>query len=277
MKLNSWDFGEARRRVAEAAGIELEQATSRMLRAVPAPKSTTAPATPTPRVREILRGTCPPDSVPDVINYLLARKLWPLPMECTLLAHASAEYWREGERVGRFPAILAPIRDVDGALVTTHITYLQNGRKFTEGEPRKILSPMVGRVGCAVHLLPLAGNTLGIAEGLETALSAHQLHQVPVWAALNTSLLVKFEPPASITTLIIFADRDAPGLEAAARLMEHLQGRVRVELRIPAAPAKDWNDVLIGGGPDSPVSIQVCTRGERDVISIKVDTSVGGS
>jgi len=43
---------------------------------------------------------------------------------------------------------------------------------------------------------------------------------------------------------VIFADRDVPGLEAAARLMEHLQGRVRLELRVPPPPAEDWNDVL---------------------------------
>jgi len=44
-----------------------------------------------------------------------------------------------------------------------------------------------------VQLMP-AGGVLGIAEGIETALSAAVLDGVPVWAALNTSLLARFEP-----------------------------------------------------------------------------------
>jgi hypothetical protein len=46
-----------------------------------------------------------------------------------------------------------------------------------------------------------------------------------------------------VRKLIVFADRDAPGLQAAGHLLERLQGRVKLELRVPPAPAKDWNDV----------------------------------
>ena len=171
--------------------------------------------------------------------------MWPLPEGCTLRAHATVEYWDKGRRIGRFPALLADICDVAGALVTLHVTYLQGGRKLTGHEPRKQLSAVAGRSGCAVRLMP-AGEELGVAEGIETALAAHRLHDVSVWAALNTALLARFEPPPAVRTLLLFADRDAPGLEAAARLMERLQGRVRLEMRIPKTPAKDWNDVLVG-------------------------------
>jgi putative DNA primase/helicase len=85
---------------------------------------------------------------------------------------------------------------------------------------------------------------MGIGEGLETAISAAVLHEIPVWAALNTSLLAKFTPPADIERLIVFADNDLPGMKAAAALLERLQGQVRVEIRSPPAPHKDWNDVL---------------------------------
>jgi hypothetical protein len=43
----------------------------------------------------------------------------------------------------------------------------------------------------------------------------------------------------------VYADRDEAGITAACRLMERLQGRVALEIRIPTAPAKDWNDSLI--------------------------------
>jgi putative DNA primase/helicase len=88
-----------------------------------------------------------------------------------------------------------------------------------------------------------ATDVLGIAEGIETALSAAVLDSVPVWAALNTSLLAKFQPPPDVTRPLIYADRDEPGLLAAGRLMERLQGRVKFELRVPAAPHKDFNDI----------------------------------
>jgi putative DNA primase/helicase len=144
--------------------------------------------------------------------------------------------------------LVAEVRDMAGEPVTLHVTYLQNGNKIAADDSRKLLSPCTGREGCAVRLMP-PGEVLGIAEGIETALSAAALDGVPVWAALNTSLLAKFVPPAGVTTLRIYADRDAPGLEAAGRLMERLQGQVHLELRLPPAPHKDFNDQLLGRPP----------------------------
>jgi putative DNA primase/helicase len=151
------------------------------------------------------------------------------------------DYRHEGRTIGRFAGLVAPVTDLDGDLVTAHVTYLQDGQKLSSHEPRKILSKMTGRTGCAVRLMG-TGETLGIAEGIETALSAALIDSVPVWAALNTALLAKFEPPAGVHTLRIYADRDAPGLLAAGQLMERLQGRVHLELRVPTSPHKDFND-----------------------------------
>jgi phage/plasmid primase-like uncharacterized protein len=159
-------------------------------------------------------------------------------------ARASRSTTGTGQHVGRFPALVAAVRDVEGELVTVHLTHLQHGKKLAGHEPRKILSPLAGSNGCAVRLVPIAGDTLGVAEGVETGLAAAVIHHVPVWSALNAALLVRFEPPPEVRQLVAFADRDTPGPEAAAHLMEHLQGRVRLELRVPPPPAKDWNDVL---------------------------------
>lgn len=129
--------------------------------------------------------------------------------------------------------------------MTAHITYLQGGRKLGDHEPRKILSPMTGRRGCAVRLMP-AGEVLGVAEGIETALAAYLLHGVPVWSALNAPLLAKFVPPREVHKVIIFADRDVAGLEAAYHLRDELDGRCAVELCLPPAPAGDWAEVWQG-------------------------------
>jgi len=243
-----WKFAEALQRVCEAAGLASEpwrQDRSWNGCSTAVAHSEPARAGPTRRVREILRNTCAPADLADAREYLASRRLWPLPAQCTLRAHASVEYWHERQRLGRFPALVAAVRDIADELVSAHVTHLQHGKKLADYEPRKLLSPLTGRTGCAVRLVPLEGDTLGVAEGLETGLAAQVLHQVPTWAALNTALLARFEPPLEVRQLVVFADRDAPGLEAAARLMERLQGRVRLELRVPAAPAKDWADVLM--------------------------------
>lgn len=246
MRVNGWEFREARQRVMQAAGLAAGEVRSPAPSVVGRGREESSPlAKPTARVLEILRGACEPADVADVREYLTSRRLWPLPDHCTLAAHATLEYFEERRRIGRFAALLAHVRDCAGELVTSHVTYLAGGRKLTDHEPRKLISPVSGRAGVAVRLLPITGDTLGVAEGIETAIAAHRLHELPVWAALNAGLLGKFEPPLRVRTLVVFADRDAPGLEAAGRLMERLQGRVRLELRVPHAPAKDWADVLL--------------------------------
>lgn len=242
MKVHGWTFSEARRRVLDAAGIAMPHAEPAH-ETRPAPRAESV-AQPSRRVRDLRSGTCEPADCLDVIAYLEGRALWPLPAHCALRAHPLVEYFDDGQRIGKFPALIGDVRDAAGDLVTVHVTYLQNGRKLQEREPRKLLGPLTGRIGCAVRLAPLDGDALGIAEGIETALSAAMLERVPTWAALNTSLLQRFEPPPGVRKLVVFADRDVAGLEAAGRLMERLQGRITVELRASPAPAKDWNDRL---------------------------------
>lgn len=242
MKVRGFSFREALAEAARAAQLDLPRPVCR----VPAPPPAAQQiATPTRRVLDILKTACDPLDLPDVRAYLDSRKLWPLPAGCTLRGHAGIEYFDDGKRIGKYPALVAEIRDVEGELVTLHTTFLHKNRKLAEHEPRKILSPMAGRTGCAVRLMPHAG-TLGIGEGLETVLAAQRLHGVPTWSALNKTLLAKFTPPETVKKLVIFADRDAPGLEAAARLIERLQGRVLVELQLPTAPCKDFADMLEG-------------------------------
>lgn len=237
-----WNFVEARKRVMEAAG--LAENTPRPI-AAPTPRAppTVAIATPSERVRRLRRERCAIENCDDAVDYLASRHLWPLPPACALSAHASLEYWEDGQRIGRYPSLVADVVDVAGELVTAHVTYLQGGKKLATHEPRKLLSGLSGRAGCAVRLMP-AGETLGIAEGIETALSLSMLEGIPAWAAINTSLLTKFEPPPGVTRLVIGVDRDEAGLTAALKLLERLQGRVRVDVRIPTAPAKDWSDSL---------------------------------
>lgn len=244
-RVNGWSFSEARRYVLEAAGIargqpRLAANQPRMAAQAPSPPPR---AVPTSRVLSIARSACAVADCPDAVAYLESRGLWPLPVGCALKAHAGLDYYEGPQVIARYPALVAELRDVAGELVTVHVTYLENGRKVAGLEPRKILTKTEGREGCAVRLMP-SGETLGIAEGIETAVSAAVLDGIPVWAALNTAFLGKFEPPPGVTLLRIYADRDEAGLLAAGRLMERLQGRVRFELRVPPAPHNDFSDHL---------------------------------
>jgi putative DNA primase/helicase len=246
-RVYGWQFSEARKQVMAAAGLQQGRGENRGEVSRPSPLSARVipiPAQPSDRIHRLRRDRCSIENCDDAVDYLASRGLWPLPPGCTLKAHATAEYWHEGQRVGRYPAIVADVVDVVGELVTCHVTYLHRRNKIADYEPRKILSAMTDRAGCAVRLLPVTGNLLGIAEGIETALSAAVLDEVPVWAALNTSLLSKFEPPPGVSRLRVYADRDEAGLTAALKLFERLQGRTALEIRIPSVPHKDWNDVL---------------------------------
>ena len=208
----------------------------------------------TQRVKDLLSTVTRPDLVADVVSYLTSRGVWPLPADCELYGHVGLEYRRKGEgktwaSEGVFPCLVAPVKDQFGETVTAHVTYLENGQKLSRfdhagvGMPaRKILSPMTGRRGCAVRLAPLDGEVLGVSEGIENALSAYRSTGISAWACLNTALLAKFVPPPGINHVVVFADRDTAGMEAAWELRDQLDGRCKVELRLPPSKFADWND-----------------------------------
>jgi putative DNA primase/helicase len=241
LKIN---FSDARKMVMDLAGIEETKRNDVRPVYKPPAQEVQEIARPTPRVVKLLKDSCLVENLFAVCEYLCSRELWPLPKGHALRGHPSVDYFEEGRKVACYPALLAPVRDIDGELVTVHVTYLtEDGSKLKDREPRKILSKLAGREGCAVPLMPF-GDQLGIAEGIETALSAARIHQMPVWSALNAGLLAKFSPPEAVNKLVIFADRDIAGLEAATALMQRLQNKVLLEIRTPKT--KDWNDALRG-------------------------------
>ncbi|MFO8007966.1 MAG: toprim domain-containing protein [Candidatus Brocadiia bacterium] len=159
--------------------------------------------------------------------------------------HKGVPFFDERRRqTAVYPAMLAPIFR-DGRFITYHITYLHKGGKAPVTPARKILPgpPMAGGA-CPLYR---AGKTLGIAEGVETAIAARMLHQVPTWAALNTALLGEFKWPQGTERLVIFADHDRnyAGHAAAYKIAHRAAAMgLEVEVRMPDHPG-DWNDVLL--------------------------------
>jgi len=99
--------------------------------------------------------------------------------------------------------------------------------------------------GGAIELYP-AGEILGVAEGIETAIAAHMLSGLPVWSVVNTALMGQFKPPQGVKHVYIFADNDKnfAGQAAAYKLAHSLSGKVGVEVMMPQIPGTDYNDLL---------------------------------
>jgi hypothetical protein len=120
---------------------------------------------------------------------------------------------------------------------------------------RIFIDRATGRYDCKVMLgrpgqgawqgRPLAGDTLAIAEGFETAAAFTTIHGVPCWASLGARRLDQLRLPPGITTLLIAEDNDPEGGSAADRAEAHY---ARPDLTIRRAPPpkgiKDWAVVL---------------------------------
>ena len=113
----------------------------------------------------------------------------------------------------------------------------------------------------AVRLFPIgADGHLGIAEGIETALSAQAIFGVPTWAALSADGVARWQWPAEVRRVTIFADAGDAGGQAAARLADRLNlADIPNEIVAPLH-GDDFNDDLQRGAiaadyvPASPES-----------------------
>lgn len=154
---------------------------------------------------------------------------------------------RDGDG-GTRPAMLACV-GLPGAdrFVSIHRTFLKpdGSGKAEMASPRKM---MPGELpdGACVPLSDYTGGVLGIAEGVETALAASALFDLPVWSAINSALLAKWLPPEGCTEVVVFGDHDPKhGGQAAAYALAHrlsVKG-VEVQVKIPEQPGTDWADV----------------------------------
>lgn len=140
------------------------------------------------------------------------------------------------------PAVVTRVSAVDGAFLGVHLTFLTaDGLVNKALAKRKLMLGATG--GGAVRLAEPAGGELMVAEGIETALSVMAATGCPVWAALSTSGIKTIELPPSVVTVVIAADGDAAGAEAAesAATRWRAEGR-RVRIR-PAPWGMDFNDI----------------------------------
>jgi putative DNA primase/helicase len=174
-----------------------------------------------------------------VEKYLRRRGLSTVPS--VLRGHRAVPYVDDGNFRGRHPAMLAPVVSPTGDLQSVHRTYI------ADVPTRKKMMPPVDTIcGAAVRVFDAEG-TLGIAEGIETAIAAHEIFRIPVWAALSTSGIETFQPPTDIEHMIVFGDNDAnfAGQKAAYTLASRLSRTLKVEVQMPPHAGTDWLDMLL--------------------------------
>lgn len=154
---------------------------------------------------------------------------------------------RDGEG-GVRPAMIACV-GVYGAprFASIHRTFLKpdGSGKAEMASPRK-LTPGELPPGACVALSEYTGGTLGIAEGIETAMAASALYEMPVWSAINSTLLKKWWPPDGCYDVVVFADSDVKhGGQAAAYDLAHRLSvkRINVQVKVPEVPGTDYADV----------------------------------
>lgn len=144
------------------------------------------------------------------------------------------------------PALVAAVRD-DTGLVAVHRTFID--RSGLHGQPRVSVRRGLGRFGRGAVRLGGTGPRLGLAEGIETALSASLLFGLPCWATLGSARFGLIALPPDIEELALFLDNDAAG-RRAERLAREAYGHVpQITAHYPEPPGADWNDVLRSGAP----------------------------
>ncbi len=238
MKWEGLDWPQAAKRVDEILG-EVQ----------PLQPPTTPKRDPKPGIDLITNGSKSLTGTDPASVYLRNRGLSVISPE--LMWNPSVKYWEvnnEGfKELGQFPAMVAPVRNVSGELVTYHITYLSKGAKAKVPDPKKVKPPLCEKLsGEAIQLFP-AGKQLAVAEGIETALAFYEVYQTPVWATCNANQMERLVIPDCVEELTIVADNDESftGQAAAYALAKKAVNTGRaVKVILEGMTGQDYLDIF---------------------------------
>lgn len=197
-----------------------------------------------PALRELYKSSVPLNGKDLASRYLRSRGL--------VLATKNLRYCDECyefETKTKMPAMIANIQSSTGEYIGMHRTYLKpdpdNPGKADLKSPKKMMPAKSPLSGGAVRLFDVA-DCVGIAEGVETAIAATHLFDVPTWACLSTALMEGFVPPEGVRRIVVMSDADAnyAGQHSAYELAKKLYSQdYIVDVQVPDANGMDWNDV----------------------------------
>jgi hypothetical protein len=179
-------------------------------------------------------------------RYLHRRHLTGVAGLASLRFHPSCFYRPEGSAENlSFPALIAAITDLSGAITGVHRTWLDPaGGKAPVDTPRRAMGNLLGH---AVRF-GAVDDVLAAGEGIETVLSVREiLPALPLAAALSSNHLAAMLFPASLRLLYIVRDADPAGDAAVAALTARAEG-VGIEPHVLSPQLGDFNDDLCRAG-----------------------------
>ena len=193
-------------------------------------------------------------------RYLASRKILPRPGTLNNTRYCDRCYHSEIKE--SVPALIAKITNIKNKPISIQRIYLtQAGEKRDDIQDIKKIMPATEPLqGSAVRLfLPTQEHfnrsTLGIAEGIETAIATTMLFNIATWACLSSTLMKNWAVPKEYFLvdqdvrmhIMVFGDNDKNfcGQEAAYTLAKKLYGEeYPVEIKIPPKPGQDWLNYL---------------------------------
>ena len=265
--VNGWDFPTAKRALADAIGFDLSRKEFSPAHCIAPRIEKTGGSTRSQdaeqvwrRLKAIAQRVVSLDHpIAEIARrYLLNRGLVDimrdLPDPAVFGFHPDLDYRHKQNVVMVFPGLVARVQASNGRTVCLHRTYLsEEGTKANVPEPKKLTSPIYqGAVsGAAIRLYP-AGETLSIAEGVETCFAVRLGTGQPVWSTITAGGMETLQLPAEIRTVNIWRDFDRSG--AGQRAAESLARRLTLEGRVvrimtPPGPIQngckglDWLDI----------------------------------
>ncbi len=170
-------------------------------------------------------------------EYLLARGLSPPYPKA--LRFNPATILGSGPTKRIMPAMIAAAEN-DIGVTAVQRTFLDPEDVLRKPIPKPKVS--LGLIGSAAIRLAPATDELGLAEGIEDALSAMEWFGTPTWALGGVERLAFVAIPERVRRVIVYADRG----RAAERLLEKARDHLTANGRelIPRLPQHhdDWND-----------------------------------
>lgn len=149
--------------------------------------------------------------------------------------------------LGLLPCLVLAVRDVNGAVTGIQRIWLaHDGKgKADVAKPKRSLGHVKGG---AIRFGDLDGSgVVTVCEGPEDGLSLLDLFGGPVWVAAGAVFMRQMQFPADVRSIVIAADNDPAGRDAAQSAAHAFAGRgLSVRVIRPIDGAKDFNDELRG-------------------------------
>jgi putative DNA primase/helicase len=144
-----------------------------------------------------------------------------------------------GARKRILPALIAAVENEIG-IIAVQRTFLDPAEILRK--PLLKSKVALGLLGTGAIRLHPANDELGLAEGIEDALSATAWFGTPTWALGGVERLAFVDIPASVRRVIVYGDRGSAATRLFAKSLDHLSSNGREVVNRVPPDHDDWND-----------------------------------